>query len=201
MALAGINMRSSAGYVTDGTGQTYLLGDDSYPVTRGGQTFGYVAGSPGPGGSGGNVRDRSTSIGPELAGLHFTFGTPLDLQIDLPATGEYEIHLGLGDTNNLGNSVTYIYDDTTLLATVDASMTAANQYGDATEVMHSSAANWVANELPVTLTFSTTILRVVTDNVGTFGYINHVAYEATGGGGGPSGIVPRVMHHRRMMAA
>lgn len=178
MALSGINMRSSSGHATDGTGQTYLLGDDAYPTTRGGQTFGYIAGSPGPGGSGGNVRDRDPTTYPELAGLHFTFGTPLDIRIDLPATDTYNIHLALGDTNNLGNSVTYIYDDGTLLATIDASMTAASQYGDATEVMHSTGANWVANEAAVTLSFATMIMRIVTDNVGTFGFINHIAYEA-----------------------
>ncbi len=40
----GINMRSSSGYVTDGTNETYCNGEE-YPVTRAGAT---LAGSPGP---------------------------------------------------------------------------------------------------------------------------------------------------------
>ena len=193
MARLGINLRATnsgsfAGL--EGADQTYLLGGQLYDQNRDGQHFGHSTSTsdPGPAGSGGNVRDRLETNPPELAGLHFGLsGDPLDITVGLTTTGDHEIHLAIGDAmNNLGQCEIRIYDDTTLMETIAISSPgAANSFRDATNAVY-TAANWVANEAPVTVTFSTTIMRVVAAvSGGSFGYLCHIAYEATGGGGGP----------------
>ncbi len=78
---AGINFRSTAGFVTDGTNETHCTSADFYPTVRGSFTFGWVAGV-------GHVdnRDRNAGIDRRLAGINFDSATQTDyLRVDFPA--------------------------------------------------------------------------------------------------------------------
>lgn len=97
MAKYGIGFRTTAGYVTDATDDTYCLRaadgltGDSYPVTRGGITFGHI----GVNFSNPTGRDRSTTNS-KTAGMMFdSGGGTRDVQIDI--TGSQKIRLAIGD--------------------------------------------------------------------------------------------------------
>lgn len=153
---AQINFRATAGYVTDGAGRTYCL-DEVYPVTRAGLTFGWDAS--------GNTRDRTTGTDPRLAGIFFISNTSSRLfRLDGLTAGEVQIHVAMGDTFTANNAQIEIRDSdaTTILWDHRFVTLAANEYGDAQEVVRASAANWVANEQPrtVTITGTSIYLRI-----------------------------------------
>src|SRR3990167_7206091 len=127
----GINHRATRGYVTDGPNDTYCL-NETYPVTRGGMTFGwedtYADGA----------RDRSTAYDVRLAGVRQknNSGVTNRFRVDLSASGNYTIRIALGDAS-WAQSYQYLQlrDDTTVLTTIDDSNgTAAANFDDATGV-------------------------------------------------------------------
>lgn len=153
----GINFRDSSGYVTDGTDETYCTGidEDTYPTTRAGATFGWNSGNSDMG------RDRDSGVDRRLAGRNGqeNTGTQAEFQLDLPAAGDYDIRLALGDaTGAEAYQRVDIYDDTTLLfSIVDTDGTSAGNFDDATGTNYSTA-NWPGSNTAVTHTFSTTTL-------------------------------------------
>ena len=154
----GLNVRSSVGYVTDGTDEVFCGGQsqDAYPTTRGGATFGWDAGYD-------NGRDRDSANDRRLAGMayHANDGNQSTLRVDLPSAGTYDFRLAMGDaTQAPAYQRIDVYDDSTLLLTViESDGTAANSFVDATGA-ELTAANWPASNAAVQLTFSTTIAYI-----------------------------------------
>ena len=156
----GLNGRESSGYCTDPANTTYFQGDsDIYPVTRAGETFGF---SPGEGNS---KRDRDNAVDCRLAGNVFATNDgnqASTLRIDLPSAGTYDITLALGDALFSNAQIhAEVYDDSTLLFTVaDTDGVASGAFVDANGVEHTTAANWVSNQTPRTVTFASTVFKV-----------------------------------------
>ncbi len=152
----GFNFRATSGYVTDGAGQTYSIGA-AYPETRNSVTFGWSADIS----SGGTnqCRDRNNGIDARLAGMCFdSQNQVVYFRVDLPSTGQYTIHLALGDNVNPQTHRVTIRDTTTTLATISGS-SSSNFYLDATGASYDNV-GWPTMETGVTFTFSTTQLRI-----------------------------------------
>lgn len=154
----GFNFRSTAGFVTDGTDETYVI-LEAYPVTRNGVTFGWA-----------NIsqvqdRNRSAAVDRRFAGIMFQDGSlAVDqrFQVDLPAAGTYDIRLALGDVSNgFPNSYSYkIYDNATLKTTISgASLTSsAATFRDAANGGPYSTANWPGSNTAISVTFASTTM-------------------------------------------
>lgn len=182
----GINFRSTSTYVTDGTNETYCLGD-TYPVTRGGATFGYSAGHEGVG------RDRNSGNDRRLAGTNFwpNNGTQGQFRLDLPnGAGTYTVHLALGDASYAqGYQYLKITDGnggSTLLTIDDTNGTSANNFDDAGGTNY-TAANWPGSEAGVSLTFSGSVLWLLLGSPtaqANQSTLAHLRVVQAGGGGG-----------------
>lgn len=155
----GWNFRATAAFVTDGADETYSLGspDDDYPVTRNGVTFGWEDGPAD------DSRDRDATVDRRLAGINFhpNDGTQKRFRVDLPATGDYNIRLAIGDTGTgQGYQYVEVLDTTTQVHLIDdTNGTAIDNYDDATGVNRTEAA-WPTDNAVQLETFSTTILRL-----------------------------------------
>ncbi len=158
---AGINFRVNAGFVTDGTNETYCSNNsDSYPTVRGGFTFGWV-----PGLTHVDGRDRNAGVDRRLAGINFDATATEYFRLDLPSAGNYDIHLALGDDSG-GNPVEWLLQDTTTLLHTYTGTPGAGNFQDATGAVLSDAA-WPASEAAlVAVTFATTQLRLVVNGAG-----------------------------------
>lgn len=150
------DFRSTLAYVTDPAGCDPVLGE-AYPHTF---PSGVVAGWSGAAISKGN---RSVAVDPRFAGINFVSnnGTP-DIsvfQVDLPNSGKWVIRVAVGDAisghSHMGFS---FWDNTNLIVRPlsDGGTVASNNYDDATAVIRSSDADWLANNVAVTYTFTTT---------------------------------------------
>ncbi len=154
----GINFRASSGYVTDGTDETYCLGQstDAYPTTRGGATFGWGAAYD-------NGRDRDNALDRRLAGInyHANDGNQSTFTLDLPSAGDYTICLAVGDgTNSSGYQYVQVLDNVTSKIVVDdTDGTASANFDDATGTNH-TAANWPSSQTCTTVTFASTTLNL-----------------------------------------
>ena len=184
-----INFRASSGHVTDGTGETYMLGE-GYSVTRDGVTMGWETSC------GDCARDRGTSDGPKFAGVNKTVnnGTQETFRVDLPSTGEYDIRIAAGDWQY---STTYQYiqilDDATVITTIDDSDgLAGNDFHDAAG-NERNPTDWNSNNVKVTHTFTSTILRIkigTPSDLGTgsesrLAHLQITSVDGGGGGGDP----------------
>jgi hypothetical protein len=174
----GINFRDTAGFVTDGTNETYCLGEvDAYPVSRGGLTFGWetIANDAG--------RDRNSGIDRRLAGVNFDgANAPAIFRLNLPSTGTYLIELAVGDTGGFNPPVqdAQIVDDTTTFITVTQDPNDTN-WIDATNVIRTSASDWTTNQTAVSRTMASAILRAELRNSGVGPQrIAHLAFTAQG---------------------
>lgn len=154
MALtAAINFRATSGYVTDGTGETYSLGE-IYPVTRGGYTFGWSVDLTG------SSRDRASGNDARLAGLVFTNNTAHYFRIDLPATGTYDVRVAAGDAAATGNGALWdLNDTTTVLASLTKDSLTAQHFIDATDVDLINT-SWPGSNTKITGVFATTQFRL-----------------------------------------
>src|SRR4051812_12156875 len=93
----GCNFRATSGYVTDGADDVFCGASELYPTTKttgngNAATYGYITTGP-------SAADRSSSLDPKLAGVHYVTGGIRDFQIDLPAPGTYLFTLALGDAS------------------------------------------------------------------------------------------------------
>lgn len=149
----GFNFRSTSGFVTDGTNETYVLLTDVYPTTRNGVTFG---GDTFPF----DVVDRNASLDRRLAGIHYHMndGSAQSLfRVDLPSATDYEIRLALGDTASQGYHYAQVRDDTSALFTViDTNGTAADRWDDSTGTEWTDA-TWPGSNVATIGSFSSTI--------------------------------------------
>ena len=164
----GFNFRATSGFVTDGTDETYVIGE-TYPITRNGVTFGWETGPTGVA-----TRDRNSGNDRRLAGINFNDAvtTNEDFRVDLPATGDFLIRLAMGDAANPQNPKIVLKDDTTVLDTLQTSV-GANEFYDATGVLRTQA-NWPGQNVAITRTFGSTILRGVIGDGVNFATIAHL---------------------------
>ena len=78
----GFDFRNTAGFVTDPSGNTYILPTTAYPTKGSGFNCGWVKTLPPQG------RDRNSHLDPRLAGVSFANnGLPATFYVDLPAAG------------------------------------------------------------------------------------------------------------------
>ena len=184
----GFNFRATSGFVVDGAGETYDLGL-VYPVTRGGFTFGWDTDISAW------ARDRDNGVDRRLAGCAGWpngTGTQKTWQLDLPATGTYNLRLALGDTGSAQyDQYLKILDNTTTLLTIDdVGGTEQDHFDDATGVDRAEA-DWPGANAASEQTFSSTTLKIVigtptvADNTSTPA---HFWLEETGAG---AAVAPR----------
>ncbi len=174
--MPGINFRATAGYVADGAGETYSLGE-AYPTTRGGQTFGFSSNKTA------DSRDRSNSIDRRLAGTvgQANASGTADFTWDLPSgPGNYEFRVALGDAGFGQNHKCIIKDTATVLGTIEADTT-TGQYLDAQGTVFFSG-TWAGGNVAIPLTFATSklVLTIGGDSSGTLSTtLAHVSLVST----------------------
>ena len=165
----GIACRASNAFVTDVSpdfcengvpdADTQIdTGEADYPTTS---TQGNNCGWETVNANGIQCRNRNNS-NVRLAGTHqCTNATDVNTwRLDLPSTGDKIIRQASGDFNYTADAYVELFDTTTSLGTLSTGTTsAAAKWKDATNVERTSAADWAANNAPVTKTFATTILR------------------------------------------
>lgn len=153
----GFNFRATAGFVTDGTNETYVVFNNIYPFTQNGVTFGWdVAPSGGI--------DRNAALDRRLAGIvHMgNTGTQRTFRVDLPSAADYTIRIALGDA---GGAQAYQYlqvkDGTTVRLTIDdTNGTVASHWDDATGTDYTDV-TWPGSNTAVQCTFAGTVLNLV----------------------------------------
>jgi len=160
----GINFRDTAGYISDGSNQTYIAcssgAGEAYPVTRGGATFGYTAGTWGD-----QCRNRDSAVDPRFAGVHGVSNngsSAATVRLDLPEAGTYNVCVAAGDRYNARNYHRIeILDNSTSKHTATLSgspATAEDSFMDATGVSRTRA-NWPSQNECVEIEFASTILN------------------------------------------
>lgn len=169
----GINFRATAEYVTDPANTTYSLGE-GYPTTRGGATFGWIDLPLG------NIRNRSASVDPRIAGINYhTNASKKKFQLDLPASGSVDIYCAVGDAKQAALSgYMEVFDNTTSLGVIVSKRLSmpSDVFYDATDTSY-SAASWPGSNAKATFTFATTTLVVAVspgDSVGSNFVISHL---------------------------
>lgn len=170
---AGIDWRATFGYVTDPTGCTYGLTTDTYPTTRGGNTFGVTASTVI------DSRNRDNTLDARIAGLVFDFFSGLAIQFDLPGAGTYPISFGAGDSANPNVVNWALKDNTTTLTTISGSPTGGHLL-DATGADMTFTA-WPASNAPYSATFSSGTFNLVSG--GATSALCHFNVGAASGGG------------------
>lgn len=155
----GLNGRSSSGYCSDPASTTYVLDGsvDAYPVSRGGETFGFTATDVD------NARDRDSGLDCRLAGVVFqrNDGNFSTIRIDLPAPGTYDIRLAIGESSNARpDQQVEILDNATSKFTITSSTLAADTWIDANGNVRTSASDWTSNNTARSVTFASSILII-----------------------------------------
>jgi hypothetical protein len=166
----GLNFRGTAGYVTDGSGQTYVVGD-AYPTTRAGITFGWTdTSSLVP-------VDRTTSNDVRLAGINYLpAGVTSDFKVDLTAlggAGNYDIRIALGDpvSSFIGQSLV-VKDNAATLFSIGGSQ-GNNQFIDASNAVRTAAA-WPGSNVAVRVTCTSSFL-VFTMGGSSYNTLAHIS--------------------------
>jgi len=169
----GFDFRSTATYVTDPSGDTYVLPSTAYPTKSNGVTFGWVKTTLVYG------RDRSKSVDPRLAGINFANnGSPATFYADLPSPGTYNLSLALGDagwTECWVQCQVQFLDGSTVLDTLTVGQTNLGYFYDATG-KNWSAAQWPTNNLTQQVTLTGTRLTMVVGTTKATGDYTTVAF-------------------------
>jgi len=170
----GFDFRSTASFVTDPPGATYVLSTTAYPTMVNGVTFGWVKTAPV------RARDRNANLDPRLAGINFAYnGSPATFYVDLPSPGTYDLSLALGDAGYeqcwVQCQVQFL-DGSTVLATIAEGLTLGGYFYDATGNNWSAAA-WPTNNVSRQVTLAGTRLTVVVGtNTATEGDITPIVF-------------------------
>src|SRR3990167_6692273 len=191
----GINFRSTAGFVTDGTNEDWEFNPNgghlstNYPhTTAQGNNVGWE-GSQG----GFLVRDRNSGVDSRLAGFNGVNNSvdgTRDYRLDLSGSGDWVIRGAFGDHDYARGPMTIeVFDTSSSLGTLvsNQSTAAGTNWFDATGVERTTVADWVNNNAPVTKTFTTTICRircgiVSGSDYSAIAHINLTAVAAAGAG-------------------
>lgn len=186
--IEGFNFRALLAFVTDGADEQFVDFITDYPTTAGGVTFGWTVRPE-------NSADRNAAIDRRLAGINYQTndGTQGIFRVDLPAPGNYQISLALGDDGSTqGYQYAQILDNTTPVLTVNDSNgnSADHRWDDATGTEYTET-TWPTSQTPVTCTFATTTLFL---KLGTpsaqidISTLSHLSISAAPGG---AGVTPR----------
>ncbi len=165
---ASFNFRETAGFVTDGPNETFVLASDAYPTTRDGITFGWTG-----------IRDdrnRDAGVDRRLAGIHFSFGAGGLFRVDLPSTGNYKIRGAFGDTGSAQSGKIEFLDNGVVFAIPHDGPVSINTYFDATGVNRTEA-NWPSNNAQLDRTFTSVLFEVRLADNGTTTPIAHLTIE------------------------
>lgn len=125
-----------------------------------------------------------------LKGINYcSNGITRDFKISLPATGDYKVRLAAGDAAGSQGCKVELLDNTTSLSVLaNQSSGGAARFIDATNVIRTSEADWIANNaLSPAYTFATTTCIVRIGGFSTGGGNTTLAafwIEAAAGGGG-----------------
>lgn len=185
----GFNFRGSSTYVSDGAGETYVTGAETYPTTR---TVNGVSVTFGWEDSHTFNLDRASSGDRRLAGASGDFAAGKRFRVDLPAVGDYAIHLAIGDALAAQTVHWQTADGTLALDSYDGDTGAADSFFDAAGSILTAAA-WVAGEAAVTRTFASTIFRLQTSAASSSSLAAHVRLvQATSPPPPPPGITDYV---------
>jgi hypothetical protein len=165
MAITGVNIRQSFGYAVDPSGFDACTSSPDTRTYSAGQGFGYV-GTPA------GVRNRSASVGPNLAGMGFTSSNGIVFRYDLPSgAGTYDVGAAFYDaaTNMVSGYV--IRDGTagTVLASVSG-IAGTTQYRNINSVSSVPANFNLLTEDVINHTFTNDYLTVTRDTY--LGYAN-----------------------------
>lgn len=189
LPMVGFDFRAQASFVTDTVGNNFWA-TAAYPSPLPAASGWGNAGWEQPPSAG---LDESATVDPRLAGaVYIGNAKKSNFRVDLPAPGQYTIQLAIGFASLAQSEYVYIYDNTTLLATVASGVyTPIGSFVDASSKVW-TAANWPANNVPATLTFATTILRIqignaisgATSSTG-LAYLSVVPVGGSSGGGTP----------------
>ena len=178
----GFDFRNSAGFVSDPSGDTYVLPTMAYPTSSNGVTFGWVNTLLVQG------RDRNAQLDPRLAGVNFAAnGAPATFYVDLPAAGSYNLSLAMGDA---GYQTCWVQcqiqflDGNTVLATVAGGSSNAGYFYDA-QGKNWSAATWPASNLSQQVTLSTTRLTMIVGTNNPTGDSTPIAFLGVAQASGP----------------
>src|SRR5271167_2421798 len=181
---AGFDFRNTSTFVTDPTGDTYVLPTTAYPTTSNGVTYGWADTSLVGG------RDRNASLDPRLAGINFANnGSPARFHVNLPSAGTYNLSLAMGDANFercVVQCEIQFLDGQTVLATVQEGPIPAGYFYDAKGNQWSAAA-WPSSNVSQQVTLTGTRLTVVVGLSQNNGEITALAFlGVTQTSGGPN---------------
>jgi len=136
----GFGFRNTSTFVTDPSCDTCVLLSTKYPTTVTGVIFGSTTPNLVQG------RDRSTAVGPRLAGINFANnGSSGTFYVDLPWASMYNLSLAMGDDGYeqcFTQCQVQFLDGSTVLATVTRGLTNLGYFYDAT------GKNWSAPAWP-----------------------------------------------------
>lgn len=180
------NFRSTSAAYTDNAGETYVISNpetasgnmEAFSTVRDGIAFGWV--TPGGGGT------RNRSVGdPQFGGVHFNeVNNSESFKVTLPSAGSYSIRIASGDSGGAQTTKVELFDNVTSLGVLcNGTTSGAQTFFDATGVER-TLANWAANNVAVTKTFSTTtfILKIGSGAGAASGWIAHLEIAAASGG-------------------
>lgn len=181
--------RQSLAHATDGARDQFVGEEGSqsgYPQTSHSSgetvTWGTVGTPNEPNGR--YFRNRDGAPSPKLAGVMLLENAGAtdthQFKVTLPNAGTYRVAIAAGAMDGFTmRNYWRILDDTTELDVVDNSGTAQTPgyFADAEGTIHTSAANWLANNVPVDYVFATTtfIIEVGVPGAGTSDYTG-IAY-------------------------
>ena len=181
MARTGFNFRSTSGYVTDASGDIYVIITDAYPTTRSGVTFGWLETG------GGGASDIDSAVDARLAGYHYVANTSsMRFQIDLTGTAKFRVAAG-DKTGSYAQQVS-IRDNATEKFNVTATNTAGKWY-DATSAEY-NAASWPgSNAQSSSYTISTHVkVYIGGGGGGSYTTLAHIEFDDTAGGATTRGM-------------
>ncbi len=154
----GFDFRNTSTFVTDPTGDTYVLSSTAYPTKGNGVTYGWLKKSLV------QARNRNAKLDPRLAGINFaTNGSPATFYVDLPSAGTYNLSLAMGDAGYQACWVQcqiQFLDGGTVLATVTKGSTKLGYFYDA-KGNNWSAAAWPGSNVSQQVTLAGTRLTVI----------------------------------------
>lgn len=177
-AQAGVALRSTSGYVTDGSTDTYSLAADTWQTTRsasGGDsaTFGWASGTPTAG-------NDSTTVDVRLAGWVgiINSGTGV-FRLACTAGQAYTLTAAFGRANanwKVQSCGIYQSDGTTLIQALGSGTTqVSNTYYDATNVLRTSDTDWATNNAGLSFTATGAYIEFHMGN-STGSYYSPIAY-------------------------
>jgi len=182
MASWGFNFRGTAGHVTDGAGDVYVVPGDYYPTTRAGVTFGVFRAETA-------YANRSTTSDPRLAGIMYNvYGSGDHFRVDLPAPGTYHFRLAMGDGDfaQVGSPTIHLRESSfgADLSVIGPQPTGASQWVDATGVVRDGVAEWAADNAVGSFTIAGSSVFFYLSPSGEVTAISHIEIATTGGDAG-----------------